>query len=249
MSGDRSLATLPAIVSFAVRTTLPPRRLLAVVAAGLGAVAFGLLSRVIDESPAEAFGQIATEGILSLVVPVAALIIGDAVLGADLRSGTFHFTWLSPVATWQIALGRWIAGSLVAIVVLVPAVAVAAVVAGASDAATPLAVATACEAATYVAMFIAVGCLVQRTAVWSLVIVFLGGRLLGAALDGVGALSPQWLARQAFVAEFLGHLDDQLREGVPIGGAAVVRLAVISAVMLAIASWRMRHLRISGASD
>ena len=54
-------------------------------------------------------------------MPIAALVIGDSVLGAEVRAGTFHFTWLSPTPTWQIVLGRWIGGSIVALVTIAPA--------------------------------------------------------------------------------------------------------------------------------
>ena len=56
----------------------------------------------------------------------------------------------------------------------------------------------------YVAIFIAIGCLTRRTAVWSLAFVFLVERLLGAALTGIAQLSPTWESR----AIFLGYLDD-----------------------------------------
>ena len=39
------------------------------------------------------------------------------------------------------------------------------------------------------------------------------------------------------------------RKGVPDGWAGVVRLAIITLVTLALASWRLRHLRLTGASD
>ena len=95
-----------------------------------GALLFGLLAHAIDITPTVAFANVAAEGIFGLMLPIAALIIGDAVLGAEVRGGTFHFTWLSPAPTWQIVLGRWLGGSLVALVTIAPACALAAVVAG-----------------------------------------------------------------------------------------------------------------------
>ena len=62
-------------------------------------------------------------------------IIGDSVLGAEVRAGTFHFTWLSPTPTWQIVLGRWVGGSFVALVTIAPAAALAAVIAGTPESA------------------------------------------------------------------------------------------------------------------
>ena len=101
----------------------------------------------------------------------------------------------------------------------------------------------------YVAIFIAIGCLTRRTAVWSLAFVFLVERLLGAALTGIAQLSPTWESRAIFV----GYLDDVpsrlVRDGIPQGGGAVVRLLIVTVVALVIANWRMGHMRLSGAAD
>ena len=86
------------------------------------------------------------------------------------------------------------------------------------------------------AVFIAIGCLTRRTAVWSLAFVFLVERLLGAALTGIAQLSPTWESRAIFV----GLLDDPprrlVREGIPAGSAAVFRLLLVSLVALGIAN-------------
>src|SRR5215213_8935185 len=167
MRAARPRPRLLAILAYTLQSCLPPRRWVAVLAASAGALLFGLLSRAVNAPTADrAFANVAAEGILGLVVPIAALVIGDAVLGAEVRSGTFLFTWMSPAPTWQIVLGRWLGGVLVALVTIAPAAALAAVVAGAPGAIGPVFVASAVEAVSYVALFIAVGCLTRRTAVW-----------------------------------------------------------------------------------
>jgi ABC-type transport system involved in multi-copper enzyme maturation permease subunit len=182
-------------------------------------------------------------------MPIGALIIGDAVLGAEVRSGTFHFTWLSPIPIWQIVVGRWLGGCLVALVTIVPASAVAAVVAGTPSSAGAVTLAALCGSVAYVAVFMAVACITRRTAVWSLAIVFLGERLLGAALAGIAQVSPTWVSR----AVLAGYLDDVpnrlVRKGVPQGGGAVIRLMVITAVAIAVSVWRMGRMSLAGAED
>jgi ABC-type transport system involved in multi-copper enzyme maturation permease subunit len=214
-----------------------------------GALLFGALARATESTPERAFANVGAEGILSLLMPITALIVGDAVLGAEVRAGTFHFTWLSPAPTWQIVLGRWLAGSTVVLVTIAPASAVAAVIAGAPSSAGAAFLATAAGSITYMAVFIAIACVTRRTAVWSLALVFLIERLLGAALSGIAQLSPTWESR----AVFAGYLDDApdrlVRSGIPHGGDALVRLAVVTLVALLVATWRMRHLRLSGAAD
>jgi ABC-type transport system involved in multi-copper enzyme maturation permease subunit len=238
-----------AIVRYTLQSCVPPRRWAAVLLPCAGAVLFGVLTLAVDETADRAFANIAAEAIFSLVMPIAALVIGDSVLGAEIRAGTFHFTWLSPTPTWQIVLGRWLGGSLVALVTIAPSCALAAYVAGSPDSAGPAFLAAIVGSVSYVAVFIAVGCLTRRTAVWSLALVFLVERLLGAALTGIAQLSPTWQSRAIFV----GYLDDPpsrlIRDGIPQGADAVVRLTIVTIVALVLANWRMRHLRLSGAAD
>ena len=238
-----------AILGYTLRSCLPPRRWAAILLPCAGAILFGLLAHAVNDTADRAFANVAAEAIFGLVMPIAALVIGDSVLGAEVRAGTFHFTWLSPAPTWQIVLGRWIGGSFVGVVTIGPACALAAIVAGSSSSAVPALVAGVVGSTSYVALFIAIGCLTRRTAVWSLALVFLVERLLGAALTGIAQLSPTWESRAIFV----GYLDDAplrlIRSGIPQGGGAIVRLAIVTVVALAVANWRMAHLRLSGASD
>jgi ABC-type transport system involved in multi-copper enzyme maturation permease subunit len=222
---------------------------LAVLVPCAGALLFGLLSYAVRGSAQRAFSAVAADGIYGLVMPIAALVIGDSVLGAEVRAGTFHFTWLSPTPTWQIVLGRWVGGSLVALVTIAPSAALAAIIAGSPESAVPAFVAAAVGSAAYVGVFIAIASLTRRTAVWSLAFVFLVERLLGTALTGIAQLSPTWESR----ALFLGYLNDVpsriVRDGIPQGGAAVVRLCIVTIVVLGVAIWRMGHMRWAGASD
>jgi hypothetical protein len=68
-------------------------------------------------------------------------------------------------------------------------------------------------------------------------------------LTGIAQLSPTWESRAIFV----GLLNDVpgrvVRKGIPQGGAAVVRLALVAIAFLLVAIWRMSHMRMSGASD
>jgi len=248
----RRRSRFAAIVVYTWQSCLPPKRWFAILLPCGGALLFGLLARAVDThfpTRERAFANVAAEGIFSLVMPIAALVIGDAVLGSEVRAGTFHFTWLSPTPTWQIVLGRWLGGSAVALITVAPATALAAIVAGAPSAAGPAYLAAAVGSVTYIALFIAIGCITRRTAVWSLAIVFLVERLLGAALTGIAQLSPTWESRAIFV----GYLDDTpirlVRAGIPQGGSAIVRLLTVTLVALVVANWRMSHMRMSGASD
>jgi len=250
-SSARPRSRFVAILRYTWRSCFPKKRWAAVLLPCGGALLFGLLARAVDNfsTRERAFANIAAEGIFSLMMPITALVIGDSVLGAEVRAGTFQFTWLSPAPTWQIVAGRWLGGAAVAVVTAAPAAALAAIVAGSASSAAAAYVAAAVGTVAYVALFMAVGCITRRTAVWSLAIVFLVERLLGAALTGIAQISPTWESRAIFV----GYLDDPpdrlIRTGIPDGGGAIVRLVIVAAVALLISTWRMSHMRLSGASD
>lgn len=241
---------MTAIVRYTLQSCLPARRWIGVLLPCAGILLFGLLSRTGDEfRPGRMFANVAAEAIFGLLVPIAALVVGDAVLGAEVRNGTFHFTWLSPTSTWSITFGRWLGAVMVAMVTVAPACALAAVVAGVPEAVGPAFLAAAMASISYIALFILIGCVTKRTAVWSLAVVFLVERLLGAALSGIAQVSPTWESRAIFV----GLIDDPplrlVREGVPQGYDAVVRLVIVTVVCLLLARWRMGHMRLAGAAD
>ena len=238
-----------AILGYTFRSCLPPKRLAAVALPCVGMLLFGLLAHAIDDTAPVAYANVAAEAILGLLMPIAALIIGDAVLGAEVRAGTFHFTWLSPAPGWQIVLGRWIGGAVVVLCSVAPASALSAVAAGVAENAWPAYVAAAAGGIAYVAVFIALACVTKRTAVWALAIVFLVERLLGAALSGIAQLSPTWESRAVYVG-LAEEVPQRLeRDGIPTGTGALVRLTIVSVVALAIATWRMPRMHLASASD
>jgi ABC-2 type transport system permease protein len=245
----RRPARFPALVAYTLRSSVGGRRWLACLAAGAGAVLLGLLARAIDQPAGEAFSRVAAEGIFSLALPVVTLVVGDAVLGSEIRSGVFQVTWLSPTRISSIVLARWFGGWLAALVSVVPAAGLAAVVAGVPEAAGPALLATAAGAGAYVAVFVAIGAIARRAAVWSLAFVFLVERLLGAAVSGVAQLSPSWEARAVFVGLYDEAPSALVRSGVPAGGAGVGRLVLIAAAALVVARWRVARRSFGGPSD
>jgi hypothetical protein len=249
MSAGRPLAPpFVAIVGYTLRACLPRKRWFGVLLPCAGALLFGWLTRLDSADAATAFADIAEVGLFRLVLPLSCLIIGDAVLGADVRAGTFQLTWLSPVGFPTIAGGRWLGGWLVALVSIVPALALAPVIAGVPDAVVPMAVAGIAGSAAYISLFVLIGVLVRRSALWSLAIVLLGEWLLVTQLSGIAQLSPLWLAQQTFTGlwDEGGNIE---RSGVPAGASAIVRLAVITVICLLLASRRLARIRPLGGDD
>ncbi len=238
---------LAAIVRYTLRACVPAQRWLLVLPIA-GALLFGLLSRLSDEAAVTAFARVGGSALHTLILPITCLVIGDALLGAEIRSGVFAFTWLSPVPYSTIVVGRWLGGWIVAGLTLVPAAALSAVVAGAPSSAGPAAIAVWAGAGAYLALFIAIGASFRKPVVWSLVLVILVERLLGAALAGIAQLSPDWLAQAALVG-LTSPADELRREGIPHGWAAVGRLVIVGAVGLAIAARRLRSQKPASSAD
>ena len=240
---------LPALVTYVFRACIPRKRLAVLGLPVLVIVVTGVLSRTVsDVAATESFARIADGMVFGLALPLGALVIGDAVLGAEVRSGTLAFSWLTPTRHWELAVARWFGGWVLALVTLVPATALSAAIAGVGDHAGPIALAAASGTAAHVALFVFIGCVARRAAIWSLAVVLLGERLLGAALTGIAQLSPTWEARAVYVG-LADVPEDLVRDGIPGGGGAILRLAIITAVLVAGTTWGLRHLELTGSRD
>lgn len=237
---------MTALVTYTWRACLPPRRLVGLGLLVVASLLFGLIGSAVRDDPANAFAHVGSGGLFGLVLPLAGLVVGDAVMGAEVRKGTFHFTWLSPTARWKIAVARWFAGTVVLAVTIAPAFFLAGVIAGTARGGAAAAAGAVLGGSAYVAVLMAVGATFRRAAAVSLALVFLGERLLGTVLSGVAQWSPQWEAG----AVFTGWSDRvSSRGGIPSGGGAVVRLLLITAIGLAVTSWRLDKLKLAGPDD
>lgn len=242
-------ARIPALVGYVFRACMPRKRLAVLGLPAAVIVLSGVLSRTVtDVDAAESFARIGDGMIFGLALPLGALVIGDAVLGAEIRAGTLAFTWTTPTRFWELAVSRWLGGWIVALVTLVPVAVLSTIIAGVGGQAGPIAIAAASGTAAHVALFVFIGCVTRRAAVWSLAVVLLGERLLGAALTGIAQLSPTWEARAVYAA-LADVPDDLVRSGIPGGWGAVVRLAIITVVLVAGTTWGLRHLELTGSHD
>jgi hypothetical protein len=247
--GRRIPSPFAAVVGYTLLACLPARRWFGVLLPCLGALLFGWLAQFVEHDATEGFAEVSAHGLFGLIVPLTCLIIGDAVLGADVRAGTFQLTWLSPVHFAVIATGRWLGGWLVALATLVPALALAAVIAGVPEAVGPMVVAGAMGAAAYIALFLMLGVVTRRSVLWVLSVVLLVERLLGTQLSGIAQLSPLWQAQQTFAGLWDEGGHHIVREGMPEGWSAVARLVLVGAVCLLVATWRLAHMQPFAGDD
>ena len=174
----------------------------------------------------DVFADIADVGLFSLLMPI---VPRDRRRRARRRDppGTFHFTWLSPTPTAHDRARRWLGGWLVA---LSPSARQWAGRGGQVPAsAGPLAIAAAAGRPVRRAVHRR-RVLHPANGVWSPAVVFLVERLLGAALPG----SPKCRRPGCRGPSSSACFDDPprrlLRDGVPLGNDAIVRLAIVTVV-------------------
>ncbi len=184
-TASRARPVLPALVGYTLRSCLPGRRWVGALIPAAASLLFG--AHRLDHrrhgraAPSRPWRRNALFG---LVMPVTCLVIGDAVLGAEVRSGRSASRGCPPSRPGRSPWAAGWAASLAAAGTLAVAFALAAVVAGAPEVADAVAIAAAFGAQAYVAVFLAIGCITKRAAVWSLAFVFLVERLLGAGAGG-----------------------------------------------------------------
>jgi len=241
-------ALVGAIARYALKACFPTKRRIGLLLPAAGALLFAVLSQVLPDRAPVALAQVAGPGLFGVVLPVGCLVIGDAVLGSEVRSGTLHFTWLSPASFAAVVLGRWLAGMVVASVAIVVPFGLAALVAGVPAGIGSLALAAAVGSAAYIAVFVLLAALTRRAVVWSLGYVVLVERLLATALSGLAQWSPGWEARAVYARLGPSAYNTLHRAGVPEGRAAITRLLIIAVVALVVAALRLGHLRLSGPS-
>lgn len=242
-----------ASIVYAVRTCVPPKRWALLALPALAAVLFAVLIEANSDGGSGSFRraddlELLLTALLGFVLPFASLVVGDAVLGAERRSGLLALTWLSPAPFATIVGGRFLAAWGVASAALVPAMAVSVAIIGEAEAAGALVLATVLGSAAYIAIFMAIGVATRRGMLWSLGFVLVGEQTIMPAVSSLAQLSPGLLARSAYAG--IGPLGEALeRDGIPTGWGAVVRLFVIAAIALVVTEQVTRRVVILSGAD
>jgi ABC-2 type transport system permease protein len=177
-------------------------------------------------------------------MPLAALILGTTVFGAEIEDGTIVYLLAKPVPRRTIVLVKWLVAAAVAAVLAALATLIATLIglAGASDGsavATGYAVAVAAGSAVYVAAFVALSLFTSRALVIGLLYVLVWEGALAGLFPGIHFLSVRQYVLG--IADALGaHGDPAALEPV----TAVVLAVVVIGVSLALAIRRLGAFEI-----
>ena len=233
------------IMSITARALLGRRRFLLLIPlpillVGLAALADGLGAR-----PDEWAGPVIAGLGFGAVLPVVALIVGTAVIGAEIDDGTVVHILTKPVPRTEIVLSKLaVAVAVTTATVVVPMV-LAGLIAGSGRLAFGLAVGSALGALAYCAVFVALSLVTRRPVLVGLVYVLIWEGVLGNLISGTRVLSVQ---------QYVIALADKVAPTPLLNGRVSLPVAlVMSAVFVAgftvLAIDRLRSFSVAGETS
>lgn len=185
ISTPRATAEIARII---LRQLVTRSRLISLGALGALLAGLGAASRAADDEVQAATELIAGLG-LSVVAPVATLVVASAALG-DLRDDkTLVYLWLRPISRIAIAAGAALASLALALPVVVIPITASAALSGVSDLYTAAPLAGAMAVIAYTGLFVALGMRVPRPFIWGLAYILVWEGFIALAADGSARLS------------------------------------------------------------
>jgi ABC-2 type transport system permease protein len=204
----------------------------------LGVLAIGLaivIRTAPDTADDAAAGLVDTLG-LTLMVPIAALLVASATLGQLRDDRSLVYVWLRPISRFSIAAAAWVASMLVTLpTVVIPLTAAAAISGGDGDLIWATALASSLGLAAYCGVFVALGTLTKHAAIWGLGYILIWEGLLAALGSGINRLALRNYTRS--LVESIGGADLPLADA--SSGVAVVVLSAVAALAVVLTAQRL----------
>lgn len=188
---------LTALYRLMLRIQLTRGRLIALAALGAVGVVVGFaIGRAEVVEPLTAGTRFINVFGLSLLVPVATLVLASAVLGDPTEDGTLVYLWLRPVPRSHV-VGAAVAAafSVTWPVVVVPLVVSAALTGAGTDLVVGTVAAATAGTVAYSAIFVALGLRVKRALVWGLLYIFIWEGFVATANTTAARLAIRSYAR------------------------------------------------------
>ncbi len=183
--------------------------------------------------------------LMTLVVPLVALVLGTAVLGDELEDGTAVYLLTKPIPRWQIVLPQVGAAWLISGAILLPPALLASYIALESlDALVfGFAVGIAAQALAYAALFVLFSALTSHALIAGLVYVFLWEGALAGIFEGLRYLAVRHYAMG--IADWLGGTPEHVFDAYLNGGTALVLLVLLTSAAGFLAVRRYERLQIA----
>jgi ABC-2 type transport system permease protein len=229
----RTLVSLGALYRLLLRTQITAPRVLGIAGLSALSILLGVFSRW-DADPAQAAADAVTSYGLGLVVPLATLWLGTAVIGDLVEDRLLVYLWLKPVPRWQLPAAAVLATASVLVPLTALPVAATALVAGAGDLAPAALLAASLAGLAYAGVFVAAGLWFRRAAWWGLAFVLLWENAVAHLAEG----SAQFTV-VGWASSVLATAPDI--EVSLAAGSAAVALVVLPAV--ALTGWLIATVR------
>lgn len=240
------------LAGLAVRQLAGSRRALWVVLLAVLPVLLSLLFNMETESAADAveeFTELYQSLIVTVLLPLVALVVGTSIFGAEVDDGTITYVLGKPVPRWRIVLTRVVTAGLLTAAVLVPSTLLSGLAAlrgvDAPGVVAGFTVAVAAGSLLYCALFVALSLSTRRALVAGLAYVVVWEGLLSNTFGGSRALS----IRQYTLSIAEGLVDtrgnDLSRLNVT---TALVMAAVVTVLVTLYAIRRLRTFEIGEAA-
>ncbi len=188
--------------------------------------------------------------VVSMLLPLAALVMAAGATSAEREDGTILYLLTTTTSRALLAMVRWLFATVITSLIVLVAVIGAGLLAGNGSDPTGLvrafAIGGVVGAATYSALFLALAAWVRRAMLFGLLYVLLWEGAISGALPAV-----RYLSMRQVVLGITHGLVEPAERGAPLFaqvpgfGTSVVWAVVVTVAALGAAVWRLRRLPMS----
>ncbi len=204
-----------------------------------------------DEQVATLYNDITVGLGLSILYPIAALVVSTAALGEERKSHTLPFLLLKPASRWVIALGVVAAAALASFVILQAGVLaswiVAAAVTGDWSIGVSTTMAAAVQSVASAALFVPLGLVLGRAALVGLGYLLIWEVTLSNVIEGIQASSiyrivvSAWADLAALTPDNLETVNEVLGRAEVGWGGAVAKVTALAVISVAVTGLLLRR--------
>jgi ABC-2 type transport system permease protein len=184
--------------------------------------------------------------VVRAVLPLVALVLGTAAIGAEVEDGTIIHLLTKPVPRWRIAVGKLLATTPPVVILVAGSTLIAGLAIGGDRGAltTVLALTAGVSvgAVAYTFLFVTLGVITTRALIAGLAYVIVWEGLLAGLFEGSRALSiREYTLAAAAALDPGGPLDIALRLDPAV---AIVGLGAVVVISFAVCVWRLSRLEL-----
>jgi ABC-2 type transport system permease protein len=189
--------------------------------------------------------------VVTVVLPLAALLIGTAALGDELEDGTAVYLLTKPIQRWQILAPKLLAAWLVTLLLVLPPAVIASAIAlqdqGGAQFLLAIALALAAGAFAYCAIFVLLSIATTRALITGLVYVFVWEGVITTLFTGTRYLSIRHYTLS--IADWLSGAPPRIFNTYVGSDTAVILAVAVTVTALAYANRLLQRLEVRETSS